>query len=893
MNIKAWGGIVASNIIMLCHGPVLAADNVVYYLDEISLDKALLRVGQDFRLTILFQSLDVKGLKSKAFSSEGNIKTVLSKLLSAHSFDYKFINYDTVVIYRVTDKALALSPEEKQTRPSKSFDSKMPPGRYVEEIIISSRRWNKSLQSSPASVAAFSQDRLSSPDMGGVDQLSLYTSNVTLDYTATLSGSSNSLVSYIRGIGQSDFAISTDPAIGIYLDGIFLSRSIGSVVDLAEYDSVEIYKGPHGNLFSRNAIGGTINITSRKPGEDFRLKGQATTGSDQRNDFLIDMDIPIISDKLYGNILLSSRNRQGYGQRLDYEELTTADQTSLDKFYKDLPTSSELGNQNVDRLHGKIIWKANNDIEVSLITDAMRSRERTPVSTLLGFSNNKGSPSADSIGAFYNDCLMASGSAVGQEDLCSDLYAVNVDKDLSNDRTPFDNRFITGSPYQNYAKGPNRSDHDTLSLIGTLHWQLNDDFQLKYIAGYRQTKADLGRDGDKTPLLMDHTSYIYDHKQYSQEIQLDGIVPGTDIQWYGGFLYFNEKARMKTFVAIGGLPLMDLRATEKSNNISYNYFAHANIPLTSSLNFTAGFHYTEEEKKLQLNFHELEKFAVRLGVPQSDFPDPEDLTLLRPESPDQTSLKTLSPRFSLEYNYHDIFLYFSAAKSTKPGGFNYRAVLPSPVISSFGPEYAWSYEAGIKTTDINHRYYMNLAVFYTDYRELQLISQLGVTPEIENAGNASIWGVELEGRLEPTENLNISASLGYIDASYTTLSSTSRIKPDYNFQKTPKWSANVTANYIWQVKPAISLHLQGSYSYKSTVYNNAENSALLRQAPVHLVNGSMTAEFDNSDWAVTFGVNNLLNEQYIISGFNQPGVGFTEATFARPRNWYLSLTYFM
>ena len=889
MKDKFCGGIVACIVIMICHSLSLAADKPDYTLKETHLDKALLRVGQDFRLTILFQTLEIKGLKTSAITVRKNIRQVLGRLLADHPFDYKFINSDTLVIFRIKDKKpIKIQQEEHATIPPQPNNS-LPAERFVEEIVISSRRWIRNLQTSPASVSLFTQNYLSSPDVGRLDQLSVQASNVTLDYTSTLSGSSNSLVAYIRGIGQSDFAIATDPGIGIYLDGIYLSRSIGSVIDLAEYSSVEIYKGPHGNLFSRNAIGGTINITSHKPGKNFQIRGQFTTGSNARKDVLINMDIPLISDKLLGNFLFVSRNRDGYGTRLKFSGLTAADINSLESIQGNQPSSFKMGNQNVDHIHGKIVWDAGNDVEYSLITDVSKSRELTPVSTLVGFNDNVIGPDGTSIGKFYNQCITANEEPSVSQNLCSGLYGVNVDMNSTNDRTPFDARFVTNSPYENFSSGPNHSNHDIFSMIGTLQWQINENLFLKYITGFRHTEAELGRDGDKTPLLLDHTSYVYDHKQHSQEIQLSGAID--NIQWYGGFPYFYEKARMSTHVVIGGLPLIDLQALEKSKNISYNYFGHANIPLAQGLSITGGFHFAKEEKNLQLDFHEVNLFAVRQGLPLSQFPDPDDLTLLRPNQPDKIKLTTLSPRFSMEYDNNDFFAYFSAAKSTKPGGFNYRAVQPATTISSFDPENTWSFEAGIKINYPDSKVQFNFAAFYTNYQELQLVSLIGVTPEIENAGNAAIWGIEFDSRIVPMDNMNISTSFGYIHTKYTELSETSRIQPDNHFQKTPKWTFNFSADYTIPLSGDISLLWKGSYNFKSDIYHNATNTELLRQPPVHLANTSLTAEFLDKKWSIAFGVNNLLNEEYIISGFDQPGVGFTEATFARPRNWYLSLTF--
>ena len=80
-----------------------------------------------------------------------------------------------------------------------------------------------------------------------------------------ISGFGAAPVVTIRGVGQSDFVINTDPAVGIYTDGVYLGRSIGSVLDLVDVERVEALRGPQGTLFGRNSIGGAINVISKKP----------------------------------------------------------------------------------------------------------------------------------------------------------------------------------------------------------------------------------------------------------------------------------------------------------------------------------------------------------------------------------------------------------------------------------------------------------------------------------------------------------------------------------------------------------------------------------------------------------------------------------------------------
>ena len=82
----------------------------------------------------------------------------------------------------------------------------------------------------------------------------------------------------IRGIGQDDFAFNLNPGVGVYLDGVYLARTIGANQNLLDVDRVEILKGPQGTLFGANTIGGAISIVTHTPGNEARFIAQATGG---------------------------------------------------------------------------------------------------------------------------------------------------------------------------------------------------------------------------------------------------------------------------------------------------------------------------------------------------------------------------------------------------------------------------------------------------------------------------------------------------------------------------------------------------------------------------------------------------------------------------------------
>ena len=141
--------------------------------------------------------------------------------------------------------------------------------------------------------------------------------NVNLDAGTPFSGSDTVLSAYIRGVGQNDFAFNLDPGVGVYLDGVYLARSVGANTTMLDVDRVEILKGPQGTLFGRNSIGGAISIVTREPGNEFKVKGEVTGGSFRRLDTRISMDVPF-SDKLLSTFSFSEEKRDGYQRRIPY-----------------------------------------------------------------------------------------------------------------------------------------------------------------------------------------------------------------------------------------------------------------------------------------------------------------------------------------------------------------------------------------------------------------------------------------------------------------------------------------------------------------------------------------------------------------------------------------------
>jgi len=176
------------------------------------------------------------------------------------------------------------------------------------DIVVTARRTEESLQRVPAAVSSFNEralDRLQATDttalQGAVPNLNIVQGR----------GSSNATNIYIRGIGQPDALQTFDPAVGVYVDDVYLSRIRGNQLDLLDVERIEVLRGPQGTLYGKNTIGGAIKFVSRRPGQDFRANGSVAVGNYDQLDLKAAASGPVSSTLAAGFAVMRSK-RDGY-----------------------------------------------------------------------------------------------------------------------------------------------------------------------------------------------------------------------------------------------------------------------------------------------------------------------------------------------------------------------------------------------------------------------------------------------------------------------------------------------------------------------------------------------------------------------------------------------------
>ncbi|MGH8138346.1 MAG: TonB-dependent receptor [Steroidobacteraceae bacterium] len=696
----------------------------------------------------------------------------------------------------------------------------------LEEVVVTAQRRSENIQRVPIAVTAFTAETLASRDLTDIHSLGNLTPGVNLDAGAPFSADRSVLSASIRGIGQDDFAFNLNPGVGVYLDGVFLARTIGANLNLLDVDRIEILKGPQGTLFGANTIGGAISIVTHTPGNETRFIAEATGGSYNRRDVSFTADLPIIKDVLLSSISVASQNQTGWQKVIPYPTDSPYGQAPFvvdpQNVYPKAgyQTSDNYGGTGVTSMRAKVLWNASDKLNVTLTGDWSHEDQTALPYTILG--TYTGNLNQSTFATLYNLCIsnntttlpgaifaaggppppivgvvpgvpnfglgctrpraQVPGLSIGGAPLIGAGYVggpagpfnyANVAAGLpysgTNQPRIWDSFAATdtGNIDTTYGNGPDFARNDVFGFSLTGVYDLTDTLTLKSISGYRQIKWNIGTDLDGTPETLQEVTDAQHQWQVSQEFQLLGKALDNKLNYVGGLYYFKESGYVHDYVPFEGL----LYVYDQSNDVTntdYAAFIHADYALTEQWGLTAGGRYTNAQARFLGGQSDLNNFPF---FGPGGFPSSANSVLRYfPAVPDSQAWHIFDPTLGVQYHINsDVMAYASWGKGFKAGGWTTRlsAVINSPKDAEYHPEYSKTWELGLKSQWFNRRLQANAALFYTDYNAIQLNIQQGISPVYTNAGNAKIKGGELEVQSLVGQGLQLNFAASYIDAYYT------------------------------------------------------------------------------------------------------------------------------
>ncbi len=720
------------------------------------------------------------------------------------------------------------------------------------EIVVSARRRDERLIDVPVAVTAFSQADLQKYQAVDLSGLQAAAPNLNLVQGR---GSAASANIFIRGIGQPDALQTFDPAVGVYVDGVYLSRIQGALLNLFDVERIEVLRGPQGTLYGKNTTGGAISIVSRKPDlETFKAAGSAQYGS--YNQVVLNgyMSAPLVGDKLALSLAGQWDKRDG---------LVT-----------DPRTGREYNDRNSLTVRGILRAKPTEALEILVSGDYNRQRN----ALTLGYATAP---------------LIQTDFALGARTL------------------------VPAAPYGAYdfkastsfrGDEGQRLDHYGLNL--TANWALTDTITLSSITAWRKLDPDLFIDIDATQAELGDVFVGIDQRQFSQELQLKWS--GERFSGVVGLFYLNENIRSHQeayaddLFAFAGAPISFTRFIDDVQNTkSYAAFGQATYKFTDRLSLTAGLRYTHEERSYD-----------RVTTTASNLPTLNNLTfrfpgsLPAPLNLDNTAeFDAWTPSVTLAFKPDDNSqIYASASRGFKSGGFNGRANGladltqtvngVSSIVTTFRPETVWTYEGGAKGSFADGRVYLSGTVFYSDFRDFQARVGGGSVAAfpVLNAGRLSIWGIELEATVKPVKNWNIRMTGGYLNARYDEFND-GRRAPTFSCNPTgakvtcepafaPPLTFTIGSDYRIPVGDGAGITFGGDARFVDKHFLSVDNRAGLVEPGYWLANAYVRFDAEGGRWYLQGGVKNLTDRRYRTDGQEFSSVGNIQTVyFGDPRTW--------
>jgi outer membrane receptor protein involved in Fe transport len=507
-----------------------------------------------------------------------------------------------------------------------------------EEITVLATKREQTLQQVPVAVSVVSAEVMNEAQVLDIADLQTLVPSLRV---STLQTAANTTF-LIRGFGNGANNVGVEPSVGVFVDGVYRSRTAASIADLPNLERIEVIKGPQSTLFGKNASAGVINIVTAKPSLD-GYSGLVSGTIGEYNQIIGKAEVNgPLSDTFAWGLAANFNQRDGY--------------------FTNLGTGSEFNETNRYGVRGQLLWQPSDTFEARLIADYDEIDELCCGVANLALSEDSG------LAIGY-----AGGTVIAEQPFA---YEQNYNFDATN-----------------------KIENSGISL--QLDWDLNDYLTLTSITALRKLERFDNSDSDfnGAEMIGEFAGNLTDTEldTFTQELRLSGSNGSVD--WLVGAFYFDEEAEQRSSVGYGsglrpyfeaittlaalpdgtplaqkqavlgalGLGLVDSPLTLIEDgiglpngtffgegqgsfefgtleNTATSLFAQADIGLGERATLTLGINYTEDEKDVTLGILGTDVFS-RVSLPAVGFglafegatglpPTPENILLVGQQNPE-------------------------------------------------------------------------------------------------------------------------------------------------------------------------------------------------------------------------------------------------------------------
>lgn len=786
----------------------------------------------------------------------------------------------------------------------------------LEEVLVSARKKIESLQDTPISLTVFSEERLEVEGISGLADIASKVPGLTIEPFPINGGTPRV---YIRGIGLGDVQVTQDSPVALYLDGVYIARSSGTAVDVAELARMEILRGPQGTLYGRNTTGGAINLLTRRPHTE-KLEFKQTLGLGNRNLFRSKSSINIpLSDSFAIKFAYFAELRDG--------------------FIENTGPGGDFGDSEVQGARFDLAWHISDELRLDYSYDRSDMESYNYMFQAINppsEDGNKGQAeaikrSAQARSKFGQHRFSSMATTAPLEASSSEIEghslvfhattAVGEFKYIGAYRELFD------SAYTDLGGG-----------LGSADYRLDTNY-------FDGSAADSAA-GGPTPLVK---PTISQHQQ-SHELQFSGELKGAGLEYVVGGYYFEEKAvednspmHLQLYSLVDGSEdvyianfVSQKYDVENQATALFGQLRWTPSILNNALHFTLGARHSRDHRYALKNQRDevYFEYSPDIGNPQvfsltalaeNALLGPLIIPLLNEGGlPGDRRFNNVSGRrrfkddsFSaiVEYELSEtVNLYAKAVEAYKSGGFNTR----DPQLDGdegaasdgidygvgfadgFGEEKAFTTELGIKSEWLDRRLRLNANVFQTDFDNMQMNFLLNGTvadTKVLNAGTASMQGFEFDLSVLLGDKIAASMEYAYLDAEITEVrdSQGNDVSYRYAFSAAPENSYTASLDWhVWQGAKA-NLHLNVNTNFMDTRLGGGDvQNALTIMRSYQLWNARLSLtelEFASGEVSVALWGKNILDKEYEIYAIDNLPHADRAVVWGEPRSIGMELSY--
>ena len=697
----------------------------------------------------------------------------------------------------------------------------------LEDVIVTANKREESIIKVNTSITSLSSKKIEDTRTWGLSGLSALVPN----YNYQELGVSFQQIQAIRGIQ----VFSENPAVSTYIDDVNNIDILANGFAFTDIERIEVLRGPQGTLYGRNAMGGVVNIITKKPTNKTSAFGELSFGNLGLQRYSTGYKTPIIKDKLFFGMNGLYQTQEGFLKN----DITG---TSA--------TDTKLNGKNVggeQNLYGNVYLKWLPTSRFNLTLNVKGQKDK---------SDNSG--------------FMVSQS--------SDTYAfenpdkINLARIAKHERAILNSSLVAKYFASNFTL-------TSISALQTISFGFQDlDFPGIYHSYYN------GKIGELLP----------PQKVWSEEFRINSNAEGK-LQYTAGVYWFSQKGYEPTTNT--AYELSEMEATmfglsngaflinrNRSNNTGIAGFGELSYMLTPKLKATFGLRYDHEEREAIFNgFGD----AILLNGVVTD---------IKPNITANGTYSALSPKLSLSYAVNDLSnIYASFTRGFRAGGIN-ASSLPAGVRQTFDPEFSNNYELGYKAFLLDKKLSVGASAFLIQWKDLQFYNLVApFTYARENVGDAQSAGFELEITAIPAKGLQLDGSFGYNPTEYkgfnlkrvnygTGVETTTAIGGN-QLSNAPNHTLFLGAQYEHLVSNTLKLVVRGELRNLGAQYTDIQNK--IEQPSYTLLNSRVG--LTNGSYSLFIWGQNLNNERYLAYGNPDSSFG-RQARIGAPRTYGVTLS---